>query len=115
MIARCFYRPGGAEERMHIRDVHVEYMIAHGGLVSTGGALMSEDGTCVIGMFVLLECETLTEAEVFLADEPYSRAGLFASRTIDRLARFIPHDDPHFLERLLASSRQWIKDQRSSA
>ncbi len=28
-IVRCLYPRSGAEERLHIRDVHVEYMIAN--------------------------------------------------------------------------------------
>jgi|SRR6516164_4292665 uncharacterized protein YciI len=107
-IVRCLYRPGGAEARLHIRDVHVEYMIANRGFLEQGGALVSKDGSIVEGMFLILRHDNRAGVEAFLADEPYSRAGLFASTTIESFDRFVPHADPHFLDKLLVAAREWI-------
>jgi len=104
-IVRCLYREGGAEERLAIRDVHVAYMIENRRWLEQGGALRSADGAIVEGMFLMLRHETREAVERFLANEPYSRAGLFESVTIDTFDRFVPHADPHFLENLLASAR----------
>jgi uncharacterized protein YciI len=106
-IVRCLYRPGGAEARLHIRDVHVEYMIANRYSLEQGGALVAEDGT-VEGMFLILRHESRAEVDAFLANEPYTRAGLFATVTIDRFDCFVPHADPQFLETLLVAAREWI-------
>jgi len=108
VVVRCFYRPGGAAARFHIRDVHVEYMIRNRHLLGTGGALVADDGQTVTGMFLILECEDKAFAEAFMSDEPYTRAGLFESRTIEILDRFVPHRDPQFLEKLLVTARRWI-------
>ena len=108
IVVRCLYRPGGAEARFHVRDVHVEYMIRHRHLLNTGGALMAGDGLTVTGMFLILECEDRGSAEAFLADEPYTRAGLFESQTIEMLDRFVPHPDSEFLQKLLIAARQWL-------
>jgi hypothetical protein len=59
-------------------------------------------------MFLILECEDKAFAEAFMSDEPYTRAGLFESRTIEILDRFVPHQDPQFLEKLLVTARRWI-------
>jgi uncharacterized protein YciI len=109
-VVRCLYRPGGAENRLPIRDVHIEYMIANRHWVEQGGALMSHDGSTVQGMFLILRHESRREVQAFLADEPYTRAGLFATLTIESFDRFVPHADPQFLEKLLVAARNWIAD-----
>jgi uncharacterized protein YciI len=113
-VVRCLYRPGGAEERLHIRDVHVEYMIANRRFLEQGGALVSPDGA-VEGMFLMLRHDSRAAVEAFLAGEPYTRAGLFASTTIECFDRFVPHADPHFLEKLLVAAREWIEVNRRNA
>jgi uncharacterized protein YciI len=113
-VVRCHYRPGGAEERLHIRDVHIEYMIANRRWLEQGGALLSADGVTVEGMFLILRHDSREEAETFLANEPYTRAGLFANTTIERFDRFVPHSDPGFLEKLLVAAREWIAQNRRS-
>jgi uncharacterized protein len=108
VVIRCLYRRGGAEARLHIRDIHIEYMIRNRHLLNTGGALMVEDGQTVTGMFLILECEDKASAEAFLSDEPYTRAGLFSAQTIEIFDRLVPHRDPDFLEGLRIIARQWI-------
>jgi uncharacterized protein YciI len=107
-VVRCLYRPGGADERLHIRDVHVEYMIANRRWLEQGGALMSADGTTVEGMFLILRYDSREDIQTFLSNEPYTRAGLFEKATIERFDRFVPHCDPEFLEMLLVKARDWI-------
>jgi uncharacterized protein YciI len=114
-IVRCHYRPGGADERLHIRDVHISYMIAHRGVIETGGAIVSDDGRSALGMFLILNVESAADVEACLALEPYTRARLFQSRTIERLDRFIPHDDPEFLHKMLVASRDVLKPQNASS
>ncbi len=107
-IVRSLYRPGGAEERLAIRDVHVAYMIEHRAWLDQGGALMSADGSGVEGMFLILRHDSREQVDAFLAGEPYTRAGLFKSVTIELFDRFVPHADPRFLEKLLVAAREWI-------
>jgi len=107
-VVRCRYRPGGAEDRLPIRDVHIEYMIANRRWLEQGGALMSADGSVVQGMFLILRQESRRDIEAFLAGEPYTRAGLFESVTIELFDRFVPYADPDFLEKLLIAARDWI-------
>jgi uncharacterized protein YciI len=114
-VVRCLYRPGGAEARLPIRDVHIEYMIANRKWLEQGGALMSDDGSAVEGMFLILRHDSRQEVEAFLAREPYTRAGLFATTTIEPFDRFVPHADPKFLEKLLAVARKWIAQNAGKA
>jgi len=107
-VVRCLYRPGGAKARLPIRDVHIEYMIANRQWLEQGGALMSAGGSVVEGMFLILRHSSRQDLEAFLANEPYTRAGLFKTVTIESFARFVPHADPAFLEGLLVAARDWI-------
>jgi uncharacterized protein len=111
-VVRCLYRPGGAEDRLPIRDIHIEYMITNRVWLEQGGALMSSDGTVVEGMFLMLRHENRKNVEGFLANEPYTRAGLFETVTIESFDRFVPHPDPNFLQQLLVGAREWIARNR---
>lgn len=105
IVVECIYRAGGAEERLKIRDVHLEYMIGNEHLIRLGGALLSDDGAIATGMFLVLVTERVAEARAFVDAEPYSRAGLFETVNLKRLQQFVPHEDPDFLASMLSSVR----------
>jgi hypothetical protein len=100
----CRYRPGGAEDRLAIRDVHLEYMLAHAAGVRAGGAVF--EGTAVVGMYVLLHTDDPGEVDTFLLGEPYTRAGLFAGVERTQVQLFMPEPHPGLLDRLLVESRE---------
>lgn len=94
----CRYRPGGAEDRLPIRVVHLDYMIANKAAVVAGGPSM-EDGK-LVGMFLLLGTDDAAEADAFLAQEPYCRAGLFAEIRRTVFSGYLPQPHAGFLEGL---------------
>ena len=110
VLVRCHYRLGGAEERHRIRDAHLRFMIARRSEIEMGGALLGQDGE-VNGMFLLLACRSVAEAKTFLEDEPYTQTGLFASCTFELGNRFIPSDNPHLLQTMLAEAQSSIRRQ----
>jgi len=63
----------------------------------------------------MLRHDSRSAVEAFLAGEPYTRAGLFATTTIECFDCFLPHADPHFLEKLLFAAREWIAANRGKA
>ena len=99
----CRYRPGGAEERLFIRGVHLEYMIAHQALVQAGGAVVAEGG--ITGMYLLLATEDDARVDRFLATEPYCSAGLFEHIDRLRIQQFMPEPHRGFFDELLHESR----------
>lgn len=109
VAVHLLYRPRGAEERLLIRDVHLEYMIAHRKFIRAGGAIVDDDH--VVGMYLLLETEDKGEVVGFLEAEPYHRAGLFGSVQILSFTQFIPEPEDGFLHRLLEESRGFIQLQ----
>lgn len=97
------YRPGGAEDRFAIRDVHLEYMMSVQKRILAGGACM--EGCTVVGMYVLLATEDALQIDEFLASEPYTQAGLFNEIRRTVFTAFIPEPSPNFLQGLLLDAR----------
>ncbi|SDV47028.1 YciI family protein [Chitinasiproducens palmae] len=86
----CLYRPGGAEERLALRREHIHHMLQWLDRTVFGAALLGPDGGQPKGMVVALNVASEAEARRFVADEPYSRAGLFATVSVDALAQVTP-------------------------
>ncbi|WP_233848861.1 YciI family protein [Paraburkholderia sp. HD33-4] len=77
-------RPGVAELRAATRPAHREYLKAppHGVTYRLGGPLMAPDGTSAIGSLLVVEAADLATAERFSANDPYSKADIFAEVAI---------------------------------
>jgi uncharacterized protein len=108
----CLYRPGGAEDRLAIRDVHLKYMIGNACLVRAGGAVVDPSGG-VTGMYVLLETDDPARVEAFLEGEPYHAARLFSRVEWLRVQVFMPEPHGGFLDGLLAQSRAVALQRRA--
>ncbi|VTU41900.1 YciI family protein [Variovorax sp. RA8] len=94
----CLYRPGGVQDRLRIRVTHLDYMIANKEQVVIGGPSM-RDGQ-LVGMFLLLATDDLSQADAFLAAEPYTRAGLFMEVRKTLFTRYLPQPHEGFLHQL---------------
>lgn len=75
LIARD--KPGALQTRLGNRDAHVAYL-KETGAVSQAGPLLDNDGQ-MIGSLVILDLPDMAAAQAWSADDPYARAGLFAS------------------------------------
>lgn len=100
-LVHCVYRPGGAQDRMAIRRVHIQHMLEWLPRTVFGSALLNEDGSQHIGMVVALDVATREEALRFVATEPYCKAGLFQSITVNPLVQMTPPYTRELLEREL--------------
>lgn len=94
----CRYRPGGAQDRLPIRAVHLDYMIANQARVLHGGPSLA-DGE-LVGMYLLLATDDPAQADDFLAGEPYARAGLFAEVRRTLFTGYLPEPRAGFLHEL---------------
>lgn len=73
-------RPDASETRNKARESHRVYIrqpTAHCRCVA-GGPLMDETDTRMVGTLLIFEAETRDDVARFMADDPYSRSGLFA-------------------------------------
>ncbi len=74
LIARD--KPGALETRKANRDAHLAYL-KETGCVQQAGPIM-EDGA-MAGSVLVLDLPDRAAAEAWAADDPYAKAGLFAS------------------------------------
>ena len=72
-------RPDGAAIRAETRPAHLEYVRRLGDKLKLGGMLWQEDGETPAGSIIIIEAQDLEEARKIAEEDPYTKAGLFAS------------------------------------
>jgi hypothetical protein len=77
-VAICHDRPGALQTRLDNRPAHLAYLDAAKNVVKAAGALLGPDDKPV-GSMLILDCADQAAADVFIAGDPFARAGLFAS------------------------------------
>ena len=79
-------RPGALERRMAARPAHREYLHnppqPHRVRLLHGGPTLAADGEQMNGSLVIVEADSLADAEHFVANDPYRKADLFESVVI---------------------------------
>lgn len=75
-VAYCLDRDGASDLRLSKRDEHLAYVRRHLDKLKLGGPMLNAGGE-MIGSLLILEAETLAEAQGFLAADPYAQSGLF--------------------------------------
>jgi len=81
IILRAIDKPGALQVRLDNRPAHVAYLKAHD-IVEMAGPLLNADGD-MCGSVIILATDDMKEAEAFAANDPYARAGLFESVSLD--------------------------------
>ncbi|MEM7520813.1 MAG: YciI family protein [Pseudomonadota bacterium] len=80
-------KPGALPIRQENRPAHLDY-IKSSALVAQAGPLLDGEGA-MIGSLIILDVEEMAQAETFAANDPYAKAGLFASVTLQHWNRVI--------------------------
>ena len=75
LIARD--KPDALQTRLENREEHVGYL-ERSEIVSQAGPLLGEDGD-MIGSLIIFDVEDAQQVTDWIADDPYTKAGLFAS------------------------------------
>ena len=76
-VLYCVDKPGHGAVRAENRPAHVDYLKVHQDKIVTAGPTLGADGESMTGSVIILEVESLAEAEAFAANDPYKQAGLF--------------------------------------
>jgi uncharacterized protein len=71
-------KPGAAELRARVRPQHKAYLGTVANRIAFAGPLMHDDGVTMIGSLLAIDFEDRDAARAWLADEPFTRAGLYA-------------------------------------
>ena len=77
-------KKGSSQVRADNRAVHIEYLTANKHLLLAAGALIEDDGTGGSGGLLIVDTDDRKEAERFIANDPFTTAGLFAKITVKR-------------------------------
>ena len=76
------------ENHMHVRQehrpVHLDFLEENKAILLACGAKLNDDGTDLGGGIYIVDLDSLEEAEKFIAEDPFSKAGLFRQVTITR-------------------------------
>jgi uncharacterized protein YciI len=83
-------RPQAAELRQRVRPVHKEYLAAVADRMAFAGPLVADDGTTMIGSLLAIDFPSRDAAHAWLAGEPFTKAGLYASTSVHAFVNLWP-------------------------
>ncbi|KAB7742296.1 hypothetical protein F2P47_03270 [Parvibaculum sedimenti] len=71
-------KPNALDVRLANREAHVKYW-NESGRIAAGGPFTSDDGATMTGSLLIIEAANRAEVEALVAEDPYTKAGLFAA------------------------------------
>ena len=83
-------KPGAAALRQRLRPEHKAYLAGVAERIAFAGPLTQDDGTTMIGSLLAIDFESRDAANAWLANEPFTRAGLYASVDIHAFVNLWP-------------------------
>jgi uncharacterized protein YciI len=86
----CIDKPGHEEVRAANRAAHLDYLGDNSGRIVMAGPTLAEDAESPTGSLLIMEFDSLAEAEGFAAEDPYQKADLFESVTIKHYRKVLP-------------------------
>lgn len=101
----CLDKPETAEKRDEMRLTHLEYVERHLAQFLFGGPLLADQGDLRLGMVFVLDFSTRAEVDAFMADEPYTKSGVFESMVIRRFIQVLPEQEPGYFRSFLRAER----------
>jgi len=88
-VISCTDRPDIGSLRTDTRPAHMDYLNSQTDKIVLAGAAMSDDGATMTGSVLIINVVDRAAAETFSADDPFTKAGLFASVSIQRMRKGI--------------------------
>ena len=83
-LVTCLDHENSESLRLENRPAHLDYVLSRADAVGVAGPVTSEDGATMIGTVLLLNVDSHAEAQDFVDNDPYHKAGLFADIRIHR-------------------------------
>lgn len=80
-------KPGALQIRLNNRDAHLAY-IKETGVVEMAGPFLDHEGT-MCGSMIIMNVETLADAQNWADNDPYAKAGLFEKVRIEEWKKVI--------------------------
>lgn len=89
-VLRLLDKPDAAALRQRVRPAHKAYLGAVAERIAFAGPLTHDDGVTMIGSLLAIEFDSRDAAHAWLADEPFTRAGLCAGVEIHAFVNLWP-------------------------
>ena len=83
-------RPQATELRQRVRPEHKEYLARVADRIAFAGPLLADDGTTMVGSLLVMEFDSREAVLAWLAEEPFTKAGLYASTSVYPFANLWP-------------------------
>jgi hypothetical protein len=77
-------KPNQLSLRMQERPVHLDYLERNKHRLLAAGGMTDDDGQGGYGGVIILDTEDRAEAEAFIQNDPFTKAGLFCSIEVVR-------------------------------
>ncbi|SHM99390.1 YciI-like protein [Roseibium suaedae] len=74
----CTDKPGALQVRLDNRPAHIEFLKGLGDSLKAAGPFLDDDGN-MAGSLVIVEAADKAAAQAIADQDPYAKAGLFAS------------------------------------
>jgi uncharacterized protein YciI len=78
-VAICYDKPESTSLRLANRAAHLDFLRAQADRIKVCGPLLGSDNETMIGSMLIVEAADKSSADALLANDPYRKAGLFAS------------------------------------
>ncbi len=83
-------KPEHGDLRQRVRPVHKDYLAAVADRMAFAGPLTHDDGKTMLGSLLVIDFPSRDAAHAWLAGEPFTKAGLYASTTIHAFVNLWP-------------------------
>jgi uncharacterized protein len=83
-------KPNGLPLRLRMRPEHKAYLAQMAARIAFAGPLTADDTETMIGSLLAIDFESREAAHAWLAEEPFTKAGLYASVSIHSFANLWP-------------------------
>ena len=81
-VAVCLDKPDGLNIHMQNRPARLEHVQTYKKQVRIAGPLLKDDNETPKGSLLIIEAGSIEAAQDILDEDPYTKAGLFASVTL---------------------------------
>lgn len=86
----CTDKEDYLDVRMDNRPAHVDYLKAQGDKLIFAGPTLAEDGETMNGSLIVVDFDSLEQAQAFASNDPYAQAKLFDSVVIRAWKKVLP-------------------------
>lgn len=89
-VLMLFDRPDAGDLRQRVRPEHKAYLAQAASHIAFAGPLLADDGRTMIGSLLAIDFVDRPAVDAWLAEEPFTRAGLYGRREIHAFENLWP-------------------------